>query len=270
MFQRNNNNYQRKSYNNSGGNYRSFRSNTNYNRRENTSHDHSLCAYEHEHSFFKEFFCHFPIALVSLCFSVIFAFLYESFFISNSELLKITYSRLFHTTHYIHILFATMGGLMMFLRFAPGRYIFGTIVSMISAMLFCTISDIILPSITSPIFGEKIGIHICFFDFTDAMNILIFSFLGILGALCINFGDRKQNITTSKWLHGSHVWMSCLASLFYLFSNISYLNIDNLGFLVLAMTISIVFPCVISDTIIPVFFGKFLLKKHNIYDEKKI
>jgi len=271
----NRNNYSRQNYNNRfnyKNNYKNNRYDLNKNKSfnlENITHDHTLCGYEHEHSFLKEIFCHFPIALISLSFSILIVIFFEEFLISNGyQFIKLMYLKLFHISHYIHILFASMSSLIMFLRFSKKNYIIGSIFSLISSLFFCTVSDIILPTLSSSFFSQKILMHICFFEYSDAKNIIIFSFLGILGALSINFGNRNKNIYISNWLHSAHVSMSCLAALFYLLSKTNFCIILNSGYLILILTFSVLFPCVLSDTLIPSFIGKLFFKKNNIYDQK--
>jgi hypothetical protein len=220
----------------------------------------NVSGHSHGDTIADELYCHIPVTIISMCLSlIIMVFICEIFSI-YAGFEKLVYGKFFHICHYTHILFASMGSIATFLRFSRSSYLWGAVTSLINSMLFCSLSDIVLPSFVSKILGKSINMHICLFNSQDLFNILVFGFLGIICGVCMSFGEKRQSSSLCKKIHAGHIWMSCLAALFYIFSQNSVQFIDFAGTIVIALSCAVVVPCVLSDVLVPIVLVKHMKK----------
>jgi hypothetical protein len=224
--------------------------------------------FQHENSILKEFWCHFPTAIISLCFSILCATIVISLFKTIKEdSYNICFS-IFHLFHYNHILLATMTGFFSFLKLCKKNYIFSLLISLINSIFFCSISDIVIPSLGSFFIGGQIKLHLCIFNINDMINLLIFGLFGSLGAFALYKSKNESSMKFLNWIHISHVWISSFSATFYIFSFINIFDPIDSGVFFILLTIAVVFPCILSDTIIPFLISKYL-QKYNDFCYKK-
>jgi hypothetical protein len=241
-------------------------------KKENYVHDHSICGCSHDHSIIQEFICHIPIALFSLCFSFLFIELFISIIknISNfNSLYYEIFNNLFHISHYIHILLAGFASIVLFLNFSPKSFLFGFFMSVFNSIFFCTLSDVVLPSIATFLLGFNLKIHICFFHLNDTFNILTFVILGAIGGICLIKGDKQRSLKISKFVSMGHIAIGCIASFLYILSQINVSLVNFSGLFLIMLLLIVIIPCTLSDVLIPIFLSKWYVKKNNFYDNKK-
>ncbi len=231
----------------------------------NSTHNHVLCPCSHDHSLKQELMCHLPIALIAFCLTFLGVVFFDTTLKMFTSVVHEFYHGLFHMAHYAHILFATAGSLIMFLRFSERSYIVGGFLSLISSVLFCTLSDIVMPTVSGKVIGFDIGIHLCLFDCTDLLNVIIFGCAGVITGLCLYNGEKERNSSIVRFIHTSHIVMSCIASFMYILAHTSIQWIDNAGMLLVTLVIAVVFPCILSDVIAPYIGGKIYQRKNNFY-----
>lgn len=249
-----NNNYNRNN-NNTNNNY----SNNANNERLKTygEHDHNNCGCFHGHSLLDELICHIPKALIALCIAFLFIVFFDTF-ISNIPgiITKSIYHNLFHICHYMHILCAAAVGILSFINISARSYILGAAFSFLTSILFCTLSDIIMPTVIGMFMGYNIDMHLCLLDLNDLMNVFIFSIAGIICGICILKNDKRLISKNINFMHLGHIFTGCLAAFSYILAQTSILWIINAGFILLTIFFAIVIPCTISDVIIPMIFYK--------------
>lgn len=221
----------------------------------------SCCDKAHGKGFFinhnavkEEFFCHFPYAVFSVAIALIFVSVISC---SNSaEQSKFMY-RLFHNFHFLHLLFAASGTVLMYRRYS-NKVIGGVLVGFFVPAIFCTISDAFLPYLGGKMMGLDMHFHLCFVKHIG--TVLPFLFAGIINGWIMSMHCHSQKIFYSLGFHFAHILVSSIASLLYL---ISFGFADwstKMGIVFLYLTLTVLIPCIMSDIVVPICFAtvKFL------------
>ncbi len=205
---------------------------------------------KHINTLFDEFVCHFPYAVFSLTIGLIILALVTPGGGVALYVVKHSFHRLFHTFHFMHILFASAGAILTFFRYSR-NFIKGILVGTISPAFFCMLSDILLPYVAGRILGVKMSLHICFIN--EFSNIGIFLILGVMTGFILRFHvDRcHESSLFTSWLHFGHILLSSMASMFYMVAN-GFLHWDKqMGMVFALLIVAVVVPCTFSDVIVP-------------------
>jgi hypothetical protein len=209
----------------------------------------------HTHTFTSELICHTPYAIFSVAFClIILAFLSFAFLQDGNTALFLKGSRmLFHIFHFMHLIFAGTGVLITFFRFSK-NFLKGIIVGALTTITFCTISDSILPYIGGKIMGVDMHFHLCFIS--EIKNVLPFLLVGLINGIIMSKNHASRQTFYSIWSHFIHIFISSLASSFYLVSHGFTDWYHHIGFVFVFLIIATVIPCTLSDVIIPMAFAK--------------
>jgi hypothetical protein len=171
---------------------------------------------------------------------------------------------LFHVFHPFHILFSAAATSAMFWRFER-KLVKAIIIGLTGSLSLGLISDILFPYIGGRLAGVEMELHIDLIEHPDF--VIPFAIIGvILGFLvCEAFIGRKSTIFS----HSGHIFISTMASIFYLVT-FGYTNwMDNLFIVFIILIIAVFIPCCFSDIIFPLFFtDKKIEKDHPICEEK--
>jgi len=204
----------------------------------------------------EEFACHAPYGIVAVLVSLTIISITSSFVSTNSIdplLLKKLSKGLFHTFHFMHIVFATTGTILTYSRFSKNLF-HAFLVGLVSPSFFCLLSDVVLPYIGARMLGVAAKMHICILE--EPLRLLPFLCIGLFnGIVMAYYGDRR------KWFHamGSHamhVFISAFASVFFLISQ-GFAHVDvQIGNLFLLLIVAVIIPCTFSDLIIPMLIAK--------------
>lgn len=225
-----------------------------HNKQNGSEHSH----HSHEYSITQELSCHLPYATfsVAICF-VILSFMYfiSLGFLVEEDLLRGGYHMLFHSFHYLHLIFATTGTFVAFSRFSR-KILLCIVVSLISPAIFCTLSDIALPALAGYLLGLEMGVHICFFSLHDFMNVMPFMLVGLITGYTISRHYEAMLSFVSLSSHFVHILISSLAATFYTASYGFDAWHSYMGILFLLLVIAVVVPCTISDVVIPIYFSR--------------
>ena len=220
--------------------------------------DHAKCAGQESKAcrptIFDELVCHFPYAVFSVALSLIILSFVTFFGIDKQpELVHGLWLQLFHNFHFIHIVFATVGCLLTYMRFSK-NILKGIIVSILSATVFCILSDIAMPYVGARLLGVNMHLHICFIS--ELHNILPFLFVGILTGLAMMRHHSEAGKEMGLWSHFAHILISSLAASFYLVSH-GFVNwAASIGMVFIVLIGAIVIPCTLSDVVVPIFFAE--------------
>lgn len=210
--------------------------------------------HEHGHSVIDEIICHFPYAVFSVAFSLI--ILSFASWISLGEpqavLVQSGAHMLFHVFHFMHVVFASTGSTLTFFRYSQNVFK-GLVVCAISTMIFCTLSDSILPYIGGTILGIHMKWHLCFVS--ELHNVLPFLFVGLLNGYILSRHHSAAQSTYSISSHFIHIFISSLASSFYLIANGLIEWYHSMGMVFIFLIVAVVVPCTLSDVIIPMSFA---------------
>ncbi len=227
----------------------------------NTDHlTHDLMGHAHEahghndHSLKEELVTHLPYAIFSVAFGLILLTLLSYFSLSNTNAksFKTGYMMLFHSFHFLHVLFASTGTVLTFLRFSNNRFK-AVIVGTISPVIFCILSDIFLPYIGGMILGQAMHLHICFVS--EWVNVLPFLVVGILNGFLLASHYSEFGRIFSVGSHFAHILISSLASLFYMVSH-GFINWQpQMGLVFIVLILAVLLPCTLSDVVVPMYFA---------------
>jgi len=162
-------------------------------------------------------------------------------------------SLLFHSFHFMHILFASTSTIIMFSRFSSS-IVKALLVGIISPTFFCVLSDAFLPYLAGRILGVTMQFHLCLVD--DFYKVIPFLSIGIINGMIISryYASHKQRLY-SLFSHTGHILISSLASTFYLVSHGLTQWYNHIGIVFFFLIIVVVVPCTLSDVIVPILFA---------------
>ncbi len=217
-----------------------------------------------EGSFSAELMHHLPYAIFSVAVGMIILSLldYSSGWASLGQLARKEacsgYHMLFHSFHFLHILFAATGTIITFSRFSHS-FIKALIIGIISPTIFCMLSDVLLPYLAGRLMGIDMELHICFHR--EFQNVIPFLGIGVLNGMILRQHHSAMLPVFSLGSHVAHILISSLAGLFYMVSH----GFDNwypqMGVLYLFLVIAVVVPCTLSDVVVPMYWAGVKPKK---------
>lgn len=215
----------------------------------------SCHTHDHEStSIMTELICHLPYAIFSVAFGlIILSFLSFGGIASGAKDKAQGLHILFHSFHFLHIVFATTGCLVTFSRFSK-NILYGFIVALIAALFFCTLSDVILPYLAGRMFGVHMHFHICLIS--ECHNVIPFLLIGLLNGFILSRHNAVNKAVYSVASHFGHILTSSLASLFYLVGEGFIQWNTYMGLVFILLIIAVVIPCTFADVIVPVFFAQ--------------
>ena len=215
----------------------------------------------HEHTLSNELACHFPYAVfsVSMCLAVLsfLSFMTVCNFNDNQSVCKGAHL-LFHSFHFMHIVFAATGTLITFFRFSK-NIVKGLLVGILSSMTFCTLSDAVLPYLGGRLLGVNMHFHLCFFSELD--KVLPFLIVGLINGYVMSKHHASKQSFYSTSSHFIHILISSFASMFYLVAHGFVDWSANIGFVFLFLIFAVVIPCTFSDVVVPMAFARADKKK---------
>ncbi len=201
------------------------------------------------HSFLEELLHHFPYAIFAAALSIIALTLLDTQDASHDR-----FNRLFHSFHFLHVLFASTGTVITYTMFAKKTNLLKTIaIGTISPIIFCIISDMIIPYISGIAMGVDMELHICFHE--EMRNIWPFLLMGLINGMILKEHHSAALRVFSLGSHFTHILISSLASLFYMVSRGLSDWYPKMGYMFLFLVVAIVIPCTFSDVIIPMYFA---------------
>jgi hypothetical protein len=224
------------------------------------NHDHHDHYHDHGHSLYSELLHHLPYAIFSVAFALsILSFVTLAFQgMAEVSVAKKGANMLFHSFHFMHIVFAATGTLITFRRFCKDM-LSSLLIGIWSPILFCTLSDSVLPYLGGRALGVAMSFHLCFFS--ELTNVLPFLFIGILNGFILSRHNDSHQKVYSIFSHFIHIFVSSLASTFYLVSHGFMDWYKDIGFVFLFIIIAVVIPCTLSDVVVPMAYARGCKKK---------
>lgn len=236
-------------------------SNTSRNKHHENSHHHNYGGHDHHdhdhhHDLKSEFLHHFPYAVFSVALGMVILSLLD--YIGQSSVSRTLCSRgyhmLFHSFHFLHILFASTGTVITYSRFAKDAPLWKILlVGSISPMFFCVLSDVVLPYLSGKVLGVNMEFHICFHK--ELKNVVPFLVMGIFNGLILRKHHTGMLSMFSLGSHFTHILISSLASLFYMVSHGFTDWYSQMGYVFLFLVAAIILPCTLSDVVIPMYLA---------------
>ena len=223
------------------------------------SQEHTGATDDHQHSVMGELICHLPYAIFSVAFSItVLSFVTYFSYGDSVDTVCHKSAQLFHSFHFMHIVFAATGTVVAFFRFSKNMTK-ALILGRFSPMIFCTLSDSILPYIGGQLLGVNMHFHLCFV--TELSNVIPFLVAGIVNGFAISrhYGDRQMAYAVSS--HAIHILVSSLASMFYLVSHGCTDWYRIIGMVFIFLIVAVIIPCTLSDVVVPMLFARVGSKK---------
>lgn len=158
-----------------------------------------------------------------------------------------TFRNSFHLFHFSHIFLSAIATTAVFFRHQ--RNIANTVlVGLFGTLIPCGVSDILIPLVGGALLGAKMQVHLCLVE--EPWGV----FLSNAAGIGIGMVSEAKFGRISYFSHGSHVFVSSFASLFYLvtFGLSHWLHLILGIFFVTAF--AVIIPCCSSDVIIPLSF----------------
>lgn len=215
-----------------------------------TGHSHT-----HRHTLYEELMCHFPYAVfaVSLCLGLLSFLTLLAFRGAEPGTVTKISNALFHNFHYMHIVFAGTGVMITFARYSR-KWLKGIIVGSCTAITFCVLSDIIMPYVGGRLLGAPMDLHVCFLK--EFLNIVPFLVVGIGNGVILANHHVSRQFAYSVFSHFTHIFISSLASVFYLIGHGFLMWHKQIGMVFILLLVAVVVPCTLSDIVVPLFFAK--------------
>ncbi|MGD1997805.1 MAG: hypothetical protein PVJ92_02725 [Candidatus Dependentiae bacterium] len=199
-----------------------------------------------------ELVCHLPYAIFAVVSSLV---VMSVLCLLDGQVSAATagkWHHLFHTLHFLHIVFAATGAVLAFRRYSQN--LFGTLVigSVVPAV-FCTLSDAVMPYFGGRLAGIDMHFHWCFLDhFT---TVLVFMMMGVLNGLVMSWHGNARQANYLVTSHAFHIFISALASTIFLVSQGFYHWEHHLGFVFLYLFFAVLLPCTFADVVVPTWAG---------------
>jgi len=207
-----------------------------------------------------EIFCHLPIAIFSVAFSMI-VLTFLSYFDTSGNNIKGAH-RLFHNFHFLHLLFAGTGTVLTFRKYSKSlRVCF--LIGFIVPAIFCTLSDAILPYIGGCVLGVDMQFHWCFFHHIKTVG--VFLIIGMLNGWVMSGHDVNKQLFYSQGFHFLHIFISSMASILYL---VSFGFADwhkQMSGVFIFLILAVLVPCTFSDIVVPMIFAKYKKNKKSSF-----
>jgi len=203
----------------------------------------------HSSSLSEELLHHLPYAIFSVAASLIVLSFFSHAGSGNAE----QADALFHSFHFLHIVFAATGTVLTFMRFSssvPQALIVGTL----SPILFCSLSDAILPYYGGRLLGVPMHWHLCFYS--ELQNVVPFLVVGILNGFVMAYHHYANLLSFSIGSHFVHILVSSLAASFFLVAHGFYNWSPSIGYVFLYLIGAVLIPCTMSDVVVPMLFAK--------------
>lgn len=230
--------------------------------RERAGKTHTGSHAHHNHTLYEEFLCHFPYSLFAVALSLITLSLLGYTDVSSGQAGKL--HGLFHTLHFLHILFAGTSTVLAFRKHSKsflGTLLVGSLVP----ALFCTLSDAIIPYFGGTMAGLHMHFHWCFVDHLG--TVLPFLFMGVFNGLVMSTHEQNSQSFYSGSAHFAHIFISAFASTVYLVSHGFYNWSHHMGFVFVYLMIAVLIPCTIADVVVPSWFG--MLERRRSLEPKR-
>ncbi len=207
-----------------------------------------------EHTLMGELLCHLPYAIYSVAFGLaVLSFVTYFSLTDSAQIICKKSDVLFHSFHFMHIIFAATGTLITFFRFSSNMFR-ALIVGSLSPIIFCTLSDSFIPYIGGRMLGVDMHFHWCFIS--ELPNVLPFLIVGMINGYIMSRHHGERQWLYGITSHATHILVSSLASIFYLVSHGCVNWYQMIGPVFIFLIFAVVVPCTLSDVVVPMFFAR--------------
>ncbi len=153
----------------------------------------------------------------------------------------------FHWAHLLHIFLSAAAGAAIFRSYRDSVFRAGP-VSAVSAILLCTLSDILVPYAGLRLSGYDANLHLCLLEhpFRTAAAALIGTSAGLIGVRFFAHCNRT--------FHLLHLLISTAASTLYLLNMVPQPDLRFAAVTAVTLLVALVLPCLTGDVLVPLLF----------------
>ena len=153
----------------------------------------------------------------------------------------------FHVAHILHIFFSGAAGAAIFRSYRDSVWK-AVPVSAASALLLCTMSDILIPFLGLKLFGYSAHLHLCIMEHPA---LTVGSSLAGVGAGLLGV---KFFAHCNRSFHLLHILIATAASTLYLLTFVAAVDARVIGVIAATLFVSLVVPCITGDIAVPLLF----------------
>ncbi len=215
----------------------------------------NICCAKHNPTVIGELINHLPYAIFSVALSLALLGFTTYFSIAQKDTNVVCKGAnvLFHIFHYMHLVFAATGSMLSYFHFAT-RIVRGFVVSIGSTVVFCMLSDMVLPYLGGRLLGIQMQFHLCFYH--EFWGVFPFLAVGALNGLFISTYHKQLQSSYLFFSHFTHILVSSLASSFFFVSHGFSNWYEYFGVVFLFLIVAVVVPCSLSDVVVPMVIAK--------------
>lgn len=169
---------------------------------------------------------------------------------------------LFHVFHPVHILFSATATTAMFWRYER-RVFKAVIIGLVGSIGICGLSDVFFPFLGGTVVGIEMEFHWCLIEHPQI--VLPFAIFGVLIGLAST--NMVHGRSPTVFSHSSHVFISTMATMFYLMAFGFTEWIPHIAETFLIIFLGVTIPCCTSDIIFPLLFSKPIVDQIYKYHE---
>lgn len=167
----------------------------------------------------------------------------------GGETVRLTSVIIFHVFHPVHMLFSAIATTAMFWRY--DRKLWKAIVTgFVGSAGVCGVSDVALPYLGGWLLETRMEFHWCLIQHPQL--VVPFLAMGILGGLMAEQAIGRSTV----YSHSGHVFVSSVASIFYMISFGLADWVGQVGYVFIIMVVAVLFPCCFSDIIFPLLLAQ--------------
>lgn len=215
-------------------------------------------AIEPHHSLWEELSCHFPYAILSVASALIILSFLPTIQPGQDAYFE---SRLFHSFHFLHLLFAGTGTVLTLKKYGAGK-VLTIIMGFLVPAVFCTLSDALLPYFGGRLVQLDMHFHWCFLSHFG--TVVPFLVTGMINGWIMGSHRASQVIFYSIGSHFLHIFISSMASILYLISFGFHQWSDSMGFVFLYNIFVTLVPCTLADIVIPMLIARFFKSRNYV------
>jgi len=155
----------------------------------------------------------------------------------------------FHVFHPVHLLFSAIATTAMFWRY--DRKLWKALLTgFVGSAGVCGVSDIGLPYLGGWLLGTRMKFHWCLVQHPQL--VVPFLVVGIIAGIIAGESIERSTV----YSHSSHVFVSSVASIFYMISFGLTHWVDQVGYVFIIIVLAVLLPCCFSDIVFPLLIAR--------------
>jgi ABC-type iron transport system FetAB permease component len=111
-----------------------------------------------------------------------------------------------------------------------------------------------MPYAVGRLLGVHMHFHVCFMY--ELHNIIPFLVAGVINGYVMSKRPASKQAFYSMSSHFAHIFVSSMASLFYMISHGFSDWAPQMGMVFISLIVAVVVPCTLSDVVVPIYFAR--------------